>query len=173
MPKPDLQKVPSHLRDEINLVKQDNLHQAFLKHKNAISFLRKIPKKKWEYRYAEGKWNIKELVQHVIDAERIFCYRALVIARKDKTAVPSFDENEYGASSKAQKRTKKELIKELKAVQKASTELFESFDEEQLQTIGNVSNYSIDVNAIGFVILGHTLHHIKILKERYLLKKDI
>jgi uncharacterized damage-inducible protein DinB len=152
-------------------VKQDNLHKAFLHNHNAISFLRKIPKKKWEYRYAEGKWTIKELVQHVIDAERIFCYRALAIARKEKTAAPAFDENEYGASSKADKRTKKELISELRAVQRGSLKLFDSFDEEQLQTIGNVSNYTIDVNTIGFVILGHTLHHIKMLKERYLLKK--
>lgn len=169
MSKPVLQKLPAHLQNEIILVKQDNLQEALLEHYDATSFLRKIPKKKWNYRYAEGKWSIKELVQHIIDTERIFCYRALVIARNDNTTTLfSFDENAYGASSKVDKRTKKELIRELDAVQRASVKLFESFDEEQLQATGTVSDYSIDVNAIGYVITGHTLHHIKILKERYL-----
>ena len=169
MPKPDLQSVPVHLHEEINLVEEDNLKEAFSKHSDVISFLKEIPDGKWNYKYAEGKWNIKGVVQHIIDAERIFCNRALVIVRKDKTTpLPSFDGDEYEFSSKSDKRTKDELISELAAVRQSSRELFVSFDEEQLLTSGIVSNYTIDVNALGFVILGHTLHHLKLIRERYL-----
>ena len=169
MPKPNLQKIPAHLHEEINLVKQENLKEAFFKYPDALSFLKNIPEEKWSYRYAESKWSIKGVVQHIIDAERIFSNRALVIARKDRTTpLPSFEEKDYGASSKADNRTKEDLISELAAVQQSSRKLFESFDDEQLQTSGTVNDYSIDVNALGFVVIGHTLHHLKILKERYL-----
>ena len=113
MPRPDLQKIPAHLHEEINLVQQDNLNDAFSRHADAISFLKTVPEEKWSYRYAEGKWSISQVVQHIIDAERIFCNRALVIARKDKTtSLVSFDQDEYEATSKADKRTKDDLISE-------------------------------------------------------------
>jgi uncharacterized damage-inducible protein DinB len=96
MSRPDLQKVPAHLHEEINLVKQDNLKEAFSKHADAISFLKTIPEEKWSYRYAEGKWSIRQVVQHLIDGERIFCNRALVIARKDKTtSLVPFEQDDY------------------------------------------------------------------------------
>jgi uncharacterized damage-inducible protein DinB len=133
--------------------------------------LKKIPDEKWTYRYAEGKWNIKEVVQHIIDGERIFCNRALVIARQDKTTpLPSFDGDEYATTSNADRRTKEDLIAELVAVQQSSKKLFESFDDAQLRTKGIVNDYTIEVNTLGFVIVGHTLHHVKLLKERYLKK---
>jgi len=169
MPKPDLQKVPGHLHQEIDLVEQDNLKDAFSRHADALSFLKNIPEEKWSYRYAENKWSIRGVVQHMIDAERIFCNRALVIARKDRTTpLVSFEGDDYGAASKADSRTKEELISELAAVQQSSLKLFESFDEEQLLTSGTVGSYTIDVNALGFVVIGHVLHHLKLIKERYL-----
>jgi uncharacterized damage-inducible protein DinB len=169
MPRPDLQKVPAHLHEEINLVQQDNLDDAFSRHADAVSFLKTVPEEKWSYRYAEGKWSIRQVVQHLIDAERIFCNRALVIARKDKTtSLVSFDQDEYEVTSKADKRTKDDLISELAALQQSSIKFFRSFDDEQLQTRGTIGNYTIDVNALGFVVVGHTLHHLKLIKERYL-----
>ncbi len=129
MPKPDLQKVPGHLHQEIDLVEQDNLKDAFSRHADALSFLKNIPEEKWSYRYAENKWSIRGVVQHMIDAERIFCNRALVIARKDRTTpLVSFEGDDYGAASKADSRTKEELISELAAVQQSSLKLFESFE---------------------------------------------
>jgi uncharacterized damage-inducible protein DinB len=125
MPKPDLQKVPVHLHEEINLVEQHDLKAAFSKHADAISFLKTIPEEKWSYRYAEGKWSIRQVVQHIIDGERIFCNRALVIARKDKTtSLVSFDQDEYEATSKADKRTKDDLVSELAALQQSSYQIF-------------------------------------------------
>ena len=169
MPKPDLKKVPEHLHEEINLVAQDDLRKAFSTHANAISALKDIPEGKWGHKYAEGKWSIRGVVQHLIDAERIFCNRALVIARQDTTQpLFSFEEKDYGAASKADNRTKEDLISELAVVQQSSRKLFESFDDEQLQASGTVNKYTIDVNTLGFVVIGHTLHHLKIIRERYL-----
>lgn len=169
MSRPDLQKVPGHLHEEINLVKQDNLKEAFSKHADAIFFLKTIPEEKWSYRYAEGKWSIRQVVQHLIDGERIFCNRALVIARKDiTTSLVPFEQDDYEAVSKADKRTKDDLINEFTALQQSTIKFFGSFDDEQLQTRGTIGSYTIDVNALGFVVIGHTLHHLKLIRERYL-----
>lgn len=169
MPKPDLDKVPAWYHRYIALVTEDELNIAFAAHQNAlISLLEKLPLAKWDYQYAEGKWTIKELVQHIIDAERIFCYRALSFARKDAAALPGFDEESYATASKANKRDVAQMLEELKAVLQSSALLFASFDEEQLQSSGIANGNSIGVSSIGFIIIGHTLHHINILKERYL-----
>ncbi len=169
MARPDLEKVPSFYHNYIRQVAQDDLQQAFDHHlKDFTNVLETVPEEKWNYRYAPDKWTIKELVLHVIDSERIFGYRALCIARGETTSLPGFDENTYAANSKAEHRTKESLLKELKAVQAATALLFRSFDEEQLQQSGIANGKPITVNAIGFIVVGHTLHHKNILKERYL-----
>ena len=169
MSKPNLQHVPGHLHEEIELVHQDELAVAFATYQRTIDFFKSIPEEKWNHRYAHDKWTVKGVVQHVIDAERIFCNRALVIARQDRTTpLQSFDEKLYGVTSNADNRTKDDLLSELETVQQSSKKLFASFSDEQLNAKGTVSNYTIDVNTLGFVIVGHCLHHMKILKERYL-----
>lgn len=170
----DLSRVPEYYHKYINLVNENDLGQAFQKYQtDLIAALSQIPAGKWDYRYAEGKWTVKEVVQHIIDAERIFCYRALCFARKDKTSLPGFDENTYAAASKADKRTKEDLIDELQSVQRSSAQLFRSFDEEQLNETGIANGKSIYVKAIGYIIVGHALHHKNILLERYLQQKTI
>jgi uncharacterized damage-inducible protein DinB len=165
----DLSRVPPFYHNYIKLAYDKELKSALKDHQSdLLSVLKNISAKKWDYRYAEGKWSIKELVQHIIDAERIFSYRALCLARKDKTAFPSFDENNYADNSKADKRTKENLINELKIVQKSSSLLFDTFDQEQLESSGIVSGNPTYVKALGYIIVGHTLHHLNILKERYL-----
>ena len=169
MPKPDLTAVPAWYHGYINLVKEDDVHQAIKANTEAsLSFFRSIPGEKWMHRYAVGKWSIKEMLQHIIDAERIFSYRALCFARKDKTPLPGFEENDYAAASNADKREKEELITEFEAVRKSIEQLFASFDEEQLSSTGISNNNRISVNAIGFIIPGHVQHHVNVLKERYL-----
>ncbi|MDQ6610732.1 MAG: DinB family protein [Bacteroidota bacterium] len=169
MSKPDLSTVPAWYHNYINLVLEEDAKSAIKKNSDiAIAFLQSIPEEKWDYRYAEGKWSIKELVQHLIDTERIFAYRALTFARGDKTGLPGFEENEYAAASKAGRRTKESLIDELKVVRLATEMLFHSFDEEQLKLMGTANNNPISVNTIGFIIPGHLKHHINVLKERYL-----
>jgi len=167
--RPDLSRVGNSFHNYINQVTEDELAEAFDKESGSfIRFLDTIPVEKYDYRYAEGKWTIKEVLQHIIDAERIFAYRALRFARKDKTPLPGFDENSFAAASKADARNWDKLVEEFKVVRRSSELLFHSFDEEQLESDGISSNAPNYVLALGFIIIGHTMHHQKILKERYL-----
>jgi hypothetical protein len=108
------------------------------------------------------------MVQHIIDTERIFAYRALCIARGEKTSLPGFDENNYAAHSAADRRKKEDLIEEFDVVRRSTTALFQSFTDGQLMATGIANNNPIEVNGIGFITVGHVTHHITILRERYL-----
>jgi hypothetical protein len=169
MPRPDLNRVPVYFHNYINQVSEDDLMQA-MRNQTAffIQFLKNIPADKRNYRYAENKWTTKEVVQHIMDTERIFAYRALCIARKDTTPLPGFDENNYAANSKAADRKWDEMVDEFIAVRQSTELLFNSFDEEQLESSGNAGNKLIYVAGIGFTIVGHSNHHKKIIAERYL-----
>ena len=136
--------------------------------KKTILFLEHISKDKLEFRYADGKWTIKEIIQHLMDAERIFAYRALRIARQDKTPLPGFEQDDYVGPSQANNRSLEELINEFKAIKIATATLFDSFSEEMLLALGTASNNPISVRAIGFIIMGHEIHHCQVIKERYL-----
>lgn len=165
----DLSRVPEYYHKYINLSINDNLKTALQKHQtNLISFLENIPEEKWDFRYAEGKWSIKEMVQHIIDGERVFSYRALCFSRKDKTELPSFDENLFTKNANAGARSKQDLIDELKTIQKSSVQMFNSFNEEQLEQPGIASGKPTYVKGIAYILVGHALHHKKILEERYL-----
>lgn len=151
------------VNDEWNLTEELEVSLA-----KFIDFVRDIPMGKYDYRYAEGKWTIKDIIQHVIDAERIFAYRALRIARGDKTALPGFEENDYANAAQADRRHLQELLTELSMVRQSTIFLFKSFLENELLHKGTASGYSVSVRALGFLIIGHQNHHIKIFKERYL-----
>ncbi len=126
-----------------------------------------IPTEKINFAYAPDKWTIKQMLQHVIDTERIFAYRALTIARRDPASLLGFDENEYAKNATASHRNWKEMIAEWKIVRQSTNILFSSFTEEDLKQKGTASNLPISVNALGFIIFGHALHHLHVLKERY------
>lgn len=167
--RPDLSRVGNFYHNYINLVTESELAEAFEKQSASfIRFLETIPTDKYDYRYADDKWTIKEVLQHIIDAERIFGYRALRFARKDKTPLAGFDENSYAATSKAASRSWDRLVEEFKVVRRSSELLFQSFDEEQLEADGISSNTPNYVLGLGFILIGHAMHHHKILKERYL-----
>lgn len=133
-----------------------------------IKFVQNIPMEKFNYRYETGKWTIKEIIQHLIDTERIFSYRALRISRNDKTPLPSFDENYYMDNCNANERNLQGLLSELAVVRQATLSLFISFSTNQLVRVGTASDKEISVRAIGFIIIGHQKHHQKIFVERYL-----
>ena len=120
------------------------------------------------HRYAADKWSIKELMVHMMDTERIFAYRVLRFARQDKTELPGFDQDEYIKPAKADHRNIQNILAEYIAVRNATIELFKSFDEEALSQKGTASGNEISVRALGYVILGHEVHHLKIIRERYL-----
>lgn len=133
-----------------------------------IKFVQDIPMDKYDYRYAKGKWTIKDIIQHLIDTERIFAYRALRFARNDSTALPGFEENAYAAVANGSDRKLQEMLVELALVRQCTIALFKSFTEEDLLRRGVASGYNLSVRAVGFIIIGHQNHHMKIFKERYL-----
>ena len=133
-----------------------------------IKFVQNIPLDKYDYSYAEGKWTIKDIIQHLMDSERIFAYRALRIARNDKTPLASFEENEYAAIAGANQRSIRDLLTELAIVRQATIALFKTFSEDVLKRIGVASGYDVSVRALGVIIIGHQKHHQRIFMERYL-----
>lgn len=127
-----------------------------------------IPTDKHEHRYARGKWSIKEVVQHVNDAERVFAYRALRFARKDATPLPGFEENDYAPASEADRRTLPDLWEEHLTIRWSTVQLFTSFTAAMLEREGMAGGNRIGVQALGWVIAGHSEHHWNIITERYL-----
>ena len=131
-------------------------------------FFESIPETKQLYQYDDGKWTPKEILLHLIDTERVFCYRALYFARAEGSNVEGFNENIFGANCEANSRTLDDLLKEFFTVRTASICLFESFSEVVLKRGGMANNNVLSVRAAGFIICGHEIHHKKVIQERYL-----
>lgn len=146
----------------------DLLDQYRRVHEQTQNFISSLNEDRLNYRYAEGKWTIKEILIHLADGERVFGYRALRFARKDPTPLSGFDENLWAPHSRAADRKITDILREFSAVRNASIELFQSFDEETLKRKGTANNKEISVRALAYIILGHELHHINVIKERYL-----
>ena len=119
------------------------------------------------FRYAPGKWTVKEVLGHITDTERIFSYRALRIARGDQTPLPGFEQDDYVRSGAFGDRTLAGLAEEFGAVRTASVSLLRSFNEEAWSRRGVASQKEVTVRALGFMIAGHQIHHRIILEERY------
>lgn len=169
MPAPDLSRIPVFYHNYVRQVAGDHLPDAFSAGtKTIISFLEQVPEEKRTYRYAEGKWTIKDILQHITDSERVFAYRALCFARLDPAPLPGFDENIFAAHAGAGRRAWNDLLDEFKTVRRSSEMLFASFDEKQLDAEGIANGNSIYVLGIGYIMVGHPLHHMNIIRERYL-----
>lgn len=135
---------------------------------NFPQFIESIPESKLHYAYGEDKWTVLEVLVHILDAERVFQYRALRFARKDPTPLPGFDQDIYVPNSLAGQRTKKDIIEEYRIVRGSTIALFAPFDEEILRRAGTASNGRMTVGALGFMCCGHQKHHRNILREKYL-----
>lgn len=169
MPRPIEGTYPPYFSTYIDKVVQGNIAEAFFDQQATVNdFFDRITEEKSNEAYAPGKWTLKELLQHIIDAERIFAYRSLSIARKEQNSLPGFDENEYAANSGANSRSWQSIVEEMKAVRSSTKLLFDSFSDEMLNQSGLSNNKSITVNALGFIIVGHLVHHVGVIKERYL-----
>jgi uncharacterized damage-inducible protein DinB len=136
--------------------------------KNFESLLRNLPLEKHNFSYAEGKWTMKELIQHIIDTERIFSYRALCFARNDSTSLPGFDQDIFVENDNANDRDYYDLLDEMAVLRKSSVQLYKSFSDEALLRIGVASKNKMSVRALGYLFSGHQIHHLNIVKERYL-----
>ncbi len=127
-----------------------------------------VPDDKWGYQYAPGKWTTKEVFQHIIDTERVFAYRALCIARGERVDLPGMNEDAYQAEARTGLRPIEEIMRELRAVRQSTVELFEGFDTTALGCSGTANGKHITVPALGWIIAGHSEHHLRIIRERYL-----
>lgn len=159
----------SYYAPYINLVESKDIIVSLEKSfEETLSFYSSIPEDKWLYSYAEGKWTINEVVQHLLDTERVFAYRALCFSRKDIIELPGFDQDEYLINSNANSRSKESIIEEYESVRNATITLFKSFSEEMLIQIGLASNSPLSVRAAGYIIIGHEKHHCNVIKDNYL-----
>ena len=120
------------------------------------------------FRYDNGKWTIKELVQHIIDAERVLSYRALRFSRNDPSDLQGFDEDWYVGNSNGNDRNFEDILEEFTYLRKATTSLFNSFTSEMMPMLGTSNGSIMSVRALGFIIAGHQMHHLNIIKEKYL-----
>lgn len=135
--------------------------------KNLDNFLHSIPENKSDFAYAEGKWTVKEVLQHCIDTERIFAYRALSHARGEQQSLPGFEQNDYAATAAVTQKTLLSLIEEFILVRRTTLLLFEGLLQADLERVGIVNNQPVKTFCWGFIIEGHWLHHQRILKEKY------
>ncbi len=147
---------------------EDWLDELKIVGKETLNIYENLFEDQSNYAYAEGKWSLKTLLQHLIDTEKVFAYRALRFSRKDQSVVSGFDEEAWAKHSYADSRTLKSLIKEFKLTRKQSFIFFKTLPEDALQLSGTVNGNSINVETIGKLTVGHNIHHLNIIKERYL-----
>ena len=170
IPKPQPDEYDPYAIMYIKLLSDDELIIKHL-HENGEStgqFFLSIPKELLEYRYAPGKWTIKEILLHLIDDERIYSYRALRFARGDTTPLPGFDQEPYAIASRANDRTIESLVEEFLSTRKSTVYLFENLPEEALIRGGFANDHYVTVRALIYHLAGHELHHVNIIKEKYI-----
>lgn len=119
------------------------------------------------YRYADGKWSVREVLGHILDSERIFGMRALCIARGEQQPLPGFDENTYVVNALFDERSVESILDEWQALRISNLIMFQSFDDDAWSRVGTANNKSTTVNALAWIIAGHTVHHLNILRDRY------
>jgi uncharacterized damage-inducible protein DinB len=164
----DITTVPPFYKNYVKQVIHLDMFEALRASRDEMNkYLASLPSEKLDYAYASGKWTIKELLCHIIDAERIFTYRALCFSRNDKTILPGFDENSYVPESNATQRSLLSISKELNNLRESTIDFFESCSPEMLDRKGVANKTEISVLTLGYVVSGHQLHHLNILKERY------
>ncbi|MBL7775959.1 MAG: DinB family protein [Saprospiraceae bacterium] len=147
----------------------DDILELLIRQKTeAIDFFKAIVWEKWEQAYAPEKWTLAEVVLHLIDAERIFAYRALRIARGDQTPLAGFEQDDYVPTSEAATRTPASIVDEFAAVREATVQLFKNFTDTMWERRGTASELEVTVTALAFIMAGHTAHHLQVIRERYL-----
>ena len=168
MQRPDASEYHANYQKYFDLIPNgdylDILEQNTIK---TVEFFDTIPPEKHDYRYAERKWTIKDVLMHIIDTERVFAYRALAAARGDATPVYRMDEELYAGNVDVSNRPIEDLISEFKTVRTATEFLFKNMTHEQSKRCCNVVTHPMSARAIGYFIIGHVLHHIGVVRVRY------
>ena len=171
--RPNRLEYPEYFEQYIKLVPEDavlkKLQDSIL---DLQSILSNIPEEKENFAYAPAKWSIKDVVGHLIDTERIMAYRALRFGRNDKVELQGYDQNIYAPHANYNKRTLYDIAHEFGHVRESSIILFKNLDEEALMRKGRANNWDMTVRSIIYVISGHEIHHLNVLRTKYLPEID-
>lgn len=168
MYKKDINQAPGYFDRYIGLVPDQSITDVLLEY--ATSYIKKEQpnlEQLGDRVYAEGKWTIKQILQHLIDTERVFQYRALRFSRGDETALPSFDENKYADAADVSNRTIEDLLEEFDYLRKSVIMMYINFSDAEMQRKGKASTNVVSVLGVGYTMVGHVIHHMNIIRERY------
>lgn len=164
----NLDTIPHFYKNYVKTLEETDMIQALrISGNRAQELVHAVPLGQADFRYAEGKWTIREVLCHLIDAERIFAYRALRFARNDKTPLAGFDEATYTPESNAAGRSLANIANEMLHLRASTIDLFVGFSPEMLVRKGNANGNEFSVVSQGFIIAGHETHHMQILQDRY------
>ena len=165
----DAQHYPVYYQSYIERVPEGNLVDLLdFSLSESLKTLVMIPESKGDHRYESGKWSIKDILQHLIDTERIFCFRALAFSRGEQNEIAGYDHDLYVQNANADQRSMKSLLEELRRLRASTIDLFKSLNDEQMKLKGKANGQVLSVEQIGHVIIGHEMHHVAIIEERYL-----
>lgn len=168
--RPDKNEYNQFYDHYVQLAHGNSLNELFELGNNLVHFYNSIPEELGTYQYAANKWSIKQLLQHVVDTERIFAFRLLCIFRGEQQALPGFDENLYADSGNAEHRTLQEIQDEFASLRHSTNQLLKSGTNEDFSKFVIASGHKITGRALSFIIFGHAIHHKNILQERYGIK---
>lgn len=169
MRKPDKNEYTPYYEGYIsNVVGNDPFRNLENQYQEIQSILQSIPEDEANFAYSEGKWSVKEVLGHIIDTERIMSYRALCISRKEKQSLPGFEQDDYVKEANFKERSITNLLEDYRTVRKSTISLFKNFSENMLNQRGTANGKEVTVLALLYIITGHEMHHLKILKEKYL-----
>lgn len=158
---------PSHY-EYVLLVRDKNI-TAFLQSQGEhfSQWISGIPESKGDYAYGEGKWTVKQAIQHIIDTERVFTYRLLALSRGEQQPIPGFEQDDYAQMATAAHRTLGDQRKDFDAVRNATLSLMASLTPADLKRTGTVSGHPATARALPYIMAGHIEHHMKVFRERY------
>lgn len=167
--KPKLEMFPEYTRSYIELIPEGGIIDILSEQlETTKKLLSEVTDAQAEYRYAAGKWTLSEVLGHLTDTERIMSYRILRIARGDHSPLMGFDENEFVKEASFHVRTMTELLEDYQNVRRATISLLKGLPQKSLGYIVNANGYDVSVETVAYMIAGHELHHLKIIKEKYL-----
>lgn len=169
MKRPEKDEYLEYFDRYISLVPDGDVLDLFATQRDElVSVLRGLAPAMGDHRYAPGKWTIKEMVGHIIDTDRVFGYRAFAFARGDATPLPAYDQDDYVAATDYSKRTLDDLAEEFSLLRSSTLAMFRALDEREWGRRGTASDATMSARAVPYILAGHVIHHLGVLRERYL-----
>jgi uncharacterized damage-inducible protein DinB len=167
--KPETNEYPPYYKEYVNNVPEGELlHILDDQQKETMNLLRDLSEEMAQYQYAPGKWTIKEVIGHITDTERIMCYRLLCIARGEQEMLPGYNDDEYVRRGQFNRFSLSDLLHHQALVRQHTILLLSSMDDEALRRRGNANGSEVTARALGYIIAGHEIHHLRLIKDRYL-----